>query len=99
VLLSRPPRLPKNVEFPGIERGRLRLGVGASGGEIGALWSKVGHLLVAGKTGAGKSVLLRLVVHQALGDGAQLLLGDLDGATFPMLSGHPALLSPIASTP
>jgi hypothetical protein len=99
VLLSRPPRLPKNVDFPGIERGRLRLGIGAGGGEIGALWSKVGHLLVAGKTGAGKSVLLRLAVHQALGDGAQLLLGDLDGATFPMLAGHPALLAPIASAP
>lgn len=99
VLLSRPPRLPKTVDFPGIERGRLRMGVGAGGGEITALWSKVGHLLVAGKTGAGKSVFLRLAVHQAIGDGAQLILGDLDGATFPMLAGHPALLAPIASTP
>jgi len=99
VLLSRPPRLPKNVAFPGIERGRLRLGVSAGGREITVPWSQAGHLLVAGKTGAGKSVFLRLAVHQALGDGAQLLLGDLDKATFPMLAEHPALLTPIATTP
>ncbi|MBN2390746.1 MAG: hypothetical protein JXR84_08485 [Anaerolineae bacterium] len=99
VLLSRPPHLPKHVDFPGIERGKLRLGLGAGGREIAAPWERTGHLLVAGKTGSGKSVFLRLVVHQAIGDGAQLLLGDLDGATFPMLAEHPALLAPIATTP
>jgi len=99
VLMSRPPRLPRHVEFPEIERGRVRLGVRAGGGEIAIPWDKLGHLLVAGKTGSGKSVFLRLLVHQALGDGAQMLLGDLDRATFPMLDGHPALLAPLATTP
>ncbi|MCK9629265.1 MAG: hypothetical protein M0R37_11840 [Bacteroidales bacterium] len=99
VLLSQPPRLPKLLNFPGMTRGRLRLGMRAGGGEIAVPWDTAGHLLVAGKTGAGKSVFLRLVAHQALGDGAELLLGDLDGVTFPMLAEHPALLAPIATTP
>jgi DNA segregation ATPase FtsK/SpoIIIE-like protein len=43
-------------------------------------------------------MFLRLLVHQALGEGASLLLGDLDGRTFPMLEGHPALLEPVATT-
>jgi hypothetical protein len=50
-------------------------------------------------TGSGKSVFLRLLVHQAIADGARLLLADLDGATFPMLQGHLALLAPIAGNP
>lgn len=99
VLLSRPPRLPKRVDFPGSTRGQVRIGVRGGGGEIAIPWDRMGHLLVAGQTGAGKSAFLRLIVHQAIGDGAHLLLGDLDGATFPMLAGHPALLAPVGTTP
>lgn len=98
VLLNRPPRLPKYVAFPGAQRGMLRIGMSAGGGEAAVAWERLGHLLVAGQTGAGKSVLLRSIVHQALAEGAHLLLGDLDGATFPMLAGHPALLMPTATT-
>jgi hypothetical protein len=56
-------------------------------------------LLVAGKTGSGKSVFLRSLAYQALANSSQLLLVDLDGATFPMLVDHSALLAPIATTP
>jgi len=93
------PRLPKLAPFPGVSRGWVLLGINHAGETVSAPWSKLGHLLVAGKTGSGKSVFLRLLVHQALVEGAQLLLVDLDGATFPMLAEHPALLAPTANTP
>jgi len=97
-LLTGRPRLPGRVDFPGLERGIVRLGVGLQG-EVRCTWDRLGHLLVAGQTGSGKSVLLRLLAHQGLADGARLLLSDLDGATFPMLAGHPALVAPIAGNP
>jgi DNA segregation ATPase FtsK/SpoIIIE-like protein len=96
--LSPLPRLPKLVPFPGIERGWVLLGVNHAGETVNQPWSKLGHLLVAGKTGSGKSVFLRSLVFQALAEGAQLILVDLDGATFPMLANHPALCAPVATT-
>ena len=96
--LSPLPRLPKLVPFPGIERGWVLLGVNHAGETVNQPWSKLGHLLVAGKTGSGKSVFLRSLAYQALAEGAQLLLVDLDGASFPMLANHPSLLAPIATT-
>ena len=96
--LSPLPRLPKLIPFPGIERGWVLLGVNHAGESVNQPWSKFGHLLVAGKTGSGKSVFLRSLAYQALVEGAQLLLVDLDGSTFPMLADHPALLAPIATT-
>ncbi|MDX9955734.1 MAG: FtsK/SpoIIIE domain-containing protein [Anaerolineae bacterium] len=99
VLLSAPPRLPRRVDFPGIQRGSVVLGQRATGELLRVPWERLGHLLVAGKTGAGKSSFDRLVVYQALAEGHQLLLADLDGATFPMLAGHPALLAPLARSP
>jgi len=92
-------RLPKAVDFPGCERGKARLGVDADGNEATSTWERLGHLLVAGMTGAGKSNLLRLLAHQAVADGARLALGDVDGRTFPMLEGNQALFEPIATTP
>lgn len=97
--LSPLPRLPKVIPFPGVTDGWAQLGVNHSGETISQPWSKLGHLLVAGKTGSGKSVFLRLLAYQALAEGAQLLLVDLDGATFPMLTNHPTLLAPITTTP
>ena len=97
--LSPLPRLPKLIPFPGIERGWAQLGINHAGETVSQSWAKIGHLLVAGKTGSGKSVFLRLLAYQALVEGAQLLLVDLDGATFPMLANHPALLAPLANTP
>jgi hypothetical protein len=97
--LSPLPRLPKLIPFPGIERSYVALGLNHAGETISQPWEKLGHLLVAGKTGSGKSVFLRLLTYQALAEGAQLMLVDLDGATFPMLAHHPALLAPPANTP
>lgn len=97
--LSPLPRLPKLVPFPGVERGWALIGINHAGETVNVPWSKLGHLLVAGKTGSGKSVFLRLLSYQAIAEGAQLLLVDLDGATFPMLANHPLLLSPIATSP
>lgn len=99
VLLSRPPRLPQRVNFPGVQRGLVVLGQRATGELLRVPWERLGHLLVAGKTGAGKSSFDRLVVYQALAEGCQLLLADLDGATFPMLAEHPTLLAPLARSP
>lgn len=90
--------MPKVVNFPGIESGQVLLGVSYARELIHLPWEKLGHLLVAGKTGSGKSVFLRLLAFQAIAEGAQLLLVDLDGATFPMLADHPALMAPVANT-
>jgi len=92
-------RLPKRADFPGCERGTVRLGVDAEGNEATTTWERLGHLLVAGMTGAGKSNFLRLLAHQAIADGARVALGDMDGRTFPMLVGSPALFEPVANTP
>jgi len=97
-LLSGRPRLPGRVDFPGLERRVVRMGIGLAG-EVRCTWDRLGHLLVAGMTGSGKSVFLRLLAHQGIADGARLLLADLDGATFPMLAGCTSLVAPIAANP
>ena len=91
--------IPSSVDFPGIERGIVRLGIDAKGNEIKVAWDKLGHLLVGGQTGMGKSNILRLLAHQAIAEGAVLFLSDIDGRTFPMLRNHSALGAPIAGTP
>ncbi len=96
ILLSAPPRLPRQVNFPGLRRGMALLGQRYSGEHLAVPWERLEHLLVAGKTGSGKSTFLRLLVYQALAEGYRLLLADRDHATFPMLADHPALLAPIA---
>jgi hypothetical protein len=98
-LLSQRPRLPQRVDFPGCKRGVVRLGVGQTGQPMTVRWQDLGHLLVAGETRMGKSNLLRLIAHQALAEGAKLLLSDLSQTSFPMLAGHDALSAPIATTP
>jgi len=98
VLLSSLPKLPRRVEYPpDTPVGQVVIGQGYEG-MVSLSWNDLGHVLVAGQTGSGKSVFLRLLVYQALRDGMHLLLADMDQATFPMLAGHPALMTPIAAT-
>lgn len=95
--LSKPRGLPRRIDLPAdAERGKLALGVNYLGNRVAVRWEELGHMLVAGMTGSGKSMFLRLVVHQALRDGMGLMLADIDQATFPMLANHPALQAPIA---
>jgi hypothetical protein len=98
-LLSPLRKLPKLVNLP--ERmipGRVMFGLDMSGRMAGGEWGKLLHMLVCGTTGSGKSVTIRSIVYQAIKQDFRLLLGDLDGATFPMLAQHPALLAPLAGT-
>lgn len=99
VLLNRPKPLPRRVDFPGVKRGKLLIGVRTNGQIVSAPWDDLGHMLVAGMTRSGKSTFLRSLVFQASVDGARLLLGDRPLTTFPMLANHPALIMPIADTP
>ncbi|MCP4536646.1 MAG: hypothetical protein GY832_05825 [Chloroflexi bacterium] len=99
ILLSQRPRLPRSVSFPGCERGIVRLGIGQFGLPVATRWKNLGHLLVAGDVRMGKSNFLRLIAHQAIAEGAQLLLSDLSRTTFSILANHPALLANVADTP
>jgi len=102
VALNKIPGLPKRVGLP-IElsadggRGALDIGINYEKKNIRVEWDDLGHLLVAGMTGSGKSMFLRLVVAQAIRDGMKLLLADIDQATFPMLAKHPSLYAPLAA--
>jgi energy-coupling factor transporter ATP-binding protein EcfA2 len=90
--------LPAKIEFPGVQDGVLQIGRSLHG-DVHPDWDELGHVLVAGMTGSGKSVLLRSIAHQGIAQGGGVVVADLDGATLPMLDGHPSLLRPIARTP
>lgn len=98
VLLSPPPSLPKVIECPPWRKGILQLGHGVNGKQVTARWDEIGHVLVAGMTGSGKSTFLRLLVSQALQEGFALALADPDGRTFPQLAGSAALIAPLGQT-
>ncbi|MCX7756092.1 MAG: FtsK/SpoIIIE domain-containing protein [Anaerolineales bacterium] len=100
VPLSKPRGLPKRVDYPADSpRGRCALGINYMGQPIAVDWADLGHLLVAGMTGSGKSMFLRLLAYQAIQDGMSLLIADIDQATFPMLKNHAALAAPLAEDP
>lgn len=96
-LLSPVRRLPKQVDLPAqLQPGRLMIGQRASGGLASSKWGDLGHMMVAGMTGSGKSYTLRSLVYQAIRQDFSLILGDLDNNTFPMLAGNPALIANLA---
>ncbi len=100
ILLSAPPKLPRNIELPGdIPAGMLALGAKFNGTPILIAWSKLGHLLIVGMTGSGKSSLLRSIAWQAMRNSILLALADIDQTTFAMLEGHANLFAPIATSP
>jgi hypothetical protein len=98
VPLTSIPKMPRKIDLPtGSEfAGRVALGQDFTSRVITETWQKLGHLLVTGITGSGKSMLLRSLVVQALRHDMQLALSDLDGTTFPIPASHPALFQPIA---
>jgi|JFJP01.1.fsa_nt_gi hypothetical protein len=100
ILLSALPKLPRSIELPrDIPNGMVSLGMRFDGQLINMPWSKLGHLLIVGMTGSGKSSLLRSIALQAIRNGIQLALADIDQTTFAMLEGHPLLFGSIATSP
>jgi len=100
VVLSPVKRLPKKIELPtALPAGRLLIGQRVDGQTAGGKWGELRHMIIVGTTGGGKSVTLRSIVYQALQQNFHLVLADLDGTTFPMLSGHTNLLAPLATNP
>lgn len=97
-LLSPVRTLPAKVLLPDeLRPGRVLLGMRSSGGPVSGTWDQLGHVLVAGITGGGKSVTLRSLVYQALRQECNLILADYDNSTFRALEGHPALLTGLAT--
>jgi hypothetical protein len=72
VLLSGRAPLPKEIVFPGMETGVVRLGVRRGGREVRMSWRDLGHVLVAGMTQYGKSNFLRLLTLQARAAGVSI---------------------------
>jgi hypothetical protein len=100
ILLAPLPRLPYTIELPAtLPLGMVAIGVKLDGKPILLPWSRLGHLLVVGMTGSGKSVMLRSIAMQAIRNGILLGLADIDQATFAMLENHPLLFAPIAGSP
>lgn len=94
------PKMPRSAELPGdVPVGLVALGVRFNEQAVLLPWSKMGHLLVVGMTGSGKSSLLRSLAIQAIRNEILLGLADIDQTTFAMLDEHPLLFSPIAVSP
>jgi len=87
--------MPRKAIFPGLSRGKVLFGVGIDQSEKSTTWQSLGHALVTGKNGSGKSTFNRLLVYQAIAEGHRLFLADPHGTTFPMLADHPVLICPI----
>lgn len=82
VELPRWPRRP--VPLATVPRRGLRLGIGvaADNRPVGIDLETPAHVLIAGQTGSGKSVLLQAIAAQLAAAGARLVLVDADGTTF-----------------
>lgn len=97
------PRLPTKVELPEGDPPKgnymVRMGV-CDKGEFGHPLVKMGHLLVAGSTGSGKSAFLRLFLYQLLRQPLplELYLVDIEGLTFGAFAKTPTLKLPIAES-
>src|SRR5690349_1142619 len=98
VPLTKIPKMPRRVDLPAPEQLSNRVGLGQdfTGRTIASSWQQLGHMLVTGITGSGKSVFLRALGLQALRQDMQLAIADIDRNTFPMLVDHPSLFAPMA---
>ena len=98
ISVSERASLPQNIAFPGWRKGVLQIGVGKGGKIIDSHWESLGHVLVVGRTQAGKSNFLRALTIQARMEGFNLLLADPDGRTFSQFEDDPQLLASVAKT-
>lgn len=69
--------VPSHGSFPQ-EESRLALGVGVVG-TVTVDLSKTAHMLIAGNSGSGKTVLLRCLLRQAVQKGYQVCIADYKG--------------------
>ncbi len=74
--------LPKYIKLPDLDLTKIMFGIDRAHKPITTTWNKLGHLMVAGMSGSGKSVFLRSLTHQAIFHGHQLILVDGDQTTF-----------------
>jgi hypothetical protein len=96
-LLSPRPRMQRTAVFPGLKPGMVQMGVRFDGSPVAVDWDRLGHALVAGMTGSGKSTFLRLLAYQAEAEGFKLGILDPEMITFPMFQGRESLIAPIAT--
>lgn len=99
ILLAGSVSLPKSVDFPGFGlRDTFRLGMGMKG-EIELTAGQIKNVLIGAGQGAGKSVVQKLLVHQARAFGWKLYLADPDGHTFNPDIWNSLAAAPVASSP
>jgi S-DNA-T family DNA segregation ATPase FtsK/SpoIIIE len=94
----------ESVEFKGsASKLTVALGKDVAGQSIVTDLSKLPHLLIAGRTGSGKSVcvgsILCSLLLQATPDDVRILVGDLKRVDFPGFNGIPHLVVPVMHEP
>lgn len=99
VLLSERPHLPQMIDYPGWKAGVLQVGLSVYGREAEIGWKQLGHVIVAGLTGSGKSTFLRLLTEQAIQEEHSLALADPDGRSFPYLRKSSSLFTSVGRDP
>jgi hypothetical protein len=95
ILLDELPAVPEKIELSFREDDVFQIGRDILGHEVAVKWSDLGHVIVAGMTGSGKSVFMRSITNQAIQDGFQLALIDLEDMTFGELAQCKNLVTPI----
>ncbi|MBI4434379.1 DNA translocase FtsK 4TM domain-containing protein, partial [Candidatus Uhrbacteria bacterium] len=98
-------RLREVFESDGFKKRSSNLMIALGKDVAGAVWTadvdRMPHLLVAGATGSGKSVLLNAIIvsllYQNGPDDLRLLLVDPKRVEFPIYNGIPHLLTPVVT--
>jgi hypothetical protein len=102
------PALPAAAPLADARRPRAPYSIGFGIGVDGAMWAPIdalGHIMVSGSTGSGKSYFLRSLAYQLITlPGTQpvtLYLADRAGNVFTPLDAYrvPQLAAPVAKTP
>jgi len=88
-------QLPTRVDFPGLERSQLLVGITYAKEPIAVVWGK--PIVVVGLTEPDQPNFVRQMDYQALADGFQLALIDAQTTASPLFKQPPALIVPNAS--